>query len=419
RARAAAESQRRAETEAARAKKITGFVERVLSYANPAWYAEGRRQRGQARVIDVLNDLGGMIETEFPDDLILQAELHHKCAEIFLANRMFEPAERHARRALDLRSRVHGGRHAEVAKDLYYLGAVLLWHGSYAEGLGLLREAGAIFRAVAPDNANLPYLLEDLGAQVSDSHVDLDEAERLLSESLELFRRHDGEAHHNTTRLYFHLALNAAKKKEFARADALLREGEARSAGQTDAAAYALPLRFRAEIEMERGNYRAAEEALKRYAAELRAAQGENSGQEEAYVERLLLKIYDREQQWAKAVELVRADAEAEKKVSSETSPGYNGRLALLSLYLLRAGRTREGATYFERARRGFGGGTPSHQADVRLSLGECLLLLGRRDEALPLLEAARAFYAANFPATLPSRVLAEELAARARGEKL
>ena len=421
-ARVAAENQRRAEFEAARSKKITGFLQRVLSHASPAWYAEGHQQRGQARIIDVLNNLGGMIETDFPDDPDLRAELNHKCAEIFLANHMFEPAETHARRALDLRRRVYGERHAEVAKDVYYLGAILVWSRSFDEGMGLFRESAAMFREVAPDNVNLPYLLEDLGSNVSSSHGDLGEAERLLSESLELFRRHDGDAHANTARLYMRLAHNAARKKEFERAEVLFREGEARLARQSSAIWRALPILTRGEIELVRGDYRLAEANVKQYLAEARSILGENRGGEEAYAEQVLLKIYDHGKQWAKAVELARADVEAEKKVSkvsSETSPEFSTKLAILSLYLMRDGRAREGAIYFERARQGFRGGTPAQEAQRRLYLGECLLLLGRRDEALILLEEGRAFFAANCSPTHPQRIYAEELAARARdGEK-
>ncbi|MDQ3798194.1 MAG: serine/threonine protein kinase, partial [Acidobacteriota bacterium] len=162
-ARIAAENQSKAETAAEKQKKITGFMERVLSYANPSWYAEGSKLKGQARVIDVLNDLSGKIETEFSDDVDIQAELHHKCAEIYLAIKILDRAERHARRALELRRRVFGERHPEVAKDLYYLGEVLGNYGNIIEKQKLLEQAAGIFRETAPDNANLPHLLESLG----------------------------------------------------------------------------------------------------------------------------------------------------------------------------------------------------------------------------------------------------------------
>jgi hypothetical protein len=113
---------------------------------------------------------------------------------------------------------------------------------------------------------------------------------------------------------------------------------------------------------------------------------------------------------------LIRADAEAEKKVSSETSPRFAAKLALLSLYLLRDGRAREGANYLERARRIYRGGTPVQEAGIRLLLGESLLLLGRREEAVTLLAEGRAFYAANFPAAFPHRIVVDELLARAQG---
>ncbi len=51
----------------------------------------------------------------------------------------------------------------------------------------------------------------------------------------------------------------------------------------------------------------------------------------------------------------------------------------------------------------------------MKLDLGESLLLLKRRDEAVPLIEAAYEFSRANLPATHTGRIRAEELHAQTR----
>ncbi|NJM52539.1 MAG: tetratricopeptide repeat protein [Blastocatellia bacterium] len=88
------------------------------------WYAEGYKLNGQAKLIEVLDDLSGKIETEFPNDLDIQAELHHKSAEIYLMKGNLPKALFHAETALKIRRSIFGDRNAEVAKDMYYLASV-------------------------------------------------------------------------------------------------------------------------------------------------------------------------------------------------------------------------------------------------------------------------------------------------------
>jgi serine/threonine protein kinase/Tfp pilus assembly protein PilF len=418
-ARIAAENQSKAETAAEKQKKITGFMERVLSYANPSWYAEGNKLKGQARVIDVLNDLSGKIETEFPDDLDIQAELHHKCAEIFLAIKILDRAERHARRALDLRRRVFGERHPEVAKDLYYLGEVLGNYGNIIEKQKLLEQAAGIFRETAPDNANLPHLLESLGhlklLQIDD---DYDRAEKLFAESLELFRRRDGDIHFNTARLYFQLSLAAAKKGEAARAEELFREGEIRIA-QSPIADWRLhALHFRATLEKAKGNLAAAKAAFVQLIDESRKLKGANSDHERN-VRNELVGIYERENDWAKAVEVGRMTVDDMKNQMPETSVGFGRVLAGLSIYLLRDGKREEAARHFERAYRIFQNNRQEAKAtpDFFLNVGEYLLLVNRRAEALPILEDTCELYRTNYPPNFRARIRAENLLERARAE--
>ena len=414
----AEESRIRAERETEKSQKILGFMERVLSYASPAWYAEGSQMRGQARLIDVLNEMGGKIETEFPDDLDIQAELHHKCAEIFLANQMVDRAEAHARRALELRRQVFGERHPEVAKDLYYLGAVAGAQGEMLESRNLLRQAAALFREVAPDNANLPYLLEDLGHIEVLFFGDVGAAGKLFAESLELFRRQDGDAHFNTARMYLELGVNAAREGETARADELFRAGESRMLNLPDTEARLRIVTSRGALEFAKGNAAAAETILKQLIIEVRKVKGKEST-DERNTRGMLFTIYEHEKDWAKLAALQRVRVEAMRKTLSATSVILAGELARLSVYLLRVGHTAEAKSVFAEAYRSFR--THHHDSDeeasldLKIYLGEALLLLKRRDEALPLIKAAYEFSRANLPATHRERIRAEELFAESQ----
>ena len=92
----AIESQKRSDSEKEKAEKMSRFMFKVFSYANPAWYAEGYKTGGQARVLDALEGLASEIETEFEGEIDIQAELHHRFAEVYgrVASYDTEPEKR-------------------------------------------------------------------------------------------------------------------------------------------------------------------------------------------------------------------------------------------------------------------------------------------------------------------------------------
>ncbi|MGI8493955.1 MAG: serine/threonine protein kinase, partial [Pyrinomonadaceae bacterium] len=223
-ARAALESRQQAEVETLRAKseeekanKISRFMAKIISYANPAWYAEGSKYGGNARVIDAVEDLSGKIDAEFAGEADVQAELHHKFTEVFNMVKYTEtdPARKeyllqkqkfHALRALELRKQFYGERHELVAKDLFYAYGFI--GKNDRERADLLAQAIEMMRETNPRNLNLPYMLEAYSSRLispdnSERHDPYLRAaipstdqnnyqlgERYLREALELFRSH-------------------------------------------------------------------------------------------------------------------------------------------------------------------------------------------------------------------------------------
>ncbi len=159
----------RSRSEEERAKGITKFMEKIISYANPGPYAEGSRAGGDAKVIDVINELSSRIEIEFPGQLDIQAELHHKFAEVYLMRRnslslpsLKENALSHAARALELRKQHYGNEHELVAKDIYYLWAI----GDTSDP-GPLARSVKMMRETNPQNINLPFMLTDYAVRLA------------------------------------------------------------------------------------------------------------------------------------------------------------------------------------------------------------------------------------------------------------
>ena len=253
-ARIAGESQKLAElksekaiAEEEKAKKISGFMSKIISYANPAWYAEGGRTLGEAKVIDVLNEMGAKIDGEFPDEIDIQAELHHKFAEVYTmiknpgsksprAADAREKALFHARRALELRKQFYGEHHELVAKDLYYLWAAAE-PGKPNEAAVILAQAIQMMREMNPKNLNLPYMLSDYANRLS--NPDNEEfkkiylqsalpptkegnyqlAERFYKEALPIFREHYKEDNQAIIAQECHLAFVLIKQNKFTEFD--------------------------------------------------------------------------------------------------------------------------------------------------------------------------------------------------------
>ncbi len=223
-ARIATESQKlaeleteRAKTEEEKSKKITAFMSKIISYANPAWYAEGSKFGGNARVIDAVDDLSDKIDTEFAGQADIQSELHHKFTEVYnmVKHNEKNPARAedfkqkqkfHALRAYELRRQFYGEWHELVAKDLFYANGYL--GKNEQEQLEILAEAIQMMRETNPNNLNLPYMLEAYSSRLilpdtpetyepyrkaaippTDKNK-FQIAERYLREAITLFRSH-------------------------------------------------------------------------------------------------------------------------------------------------------------------------------------------------------------------------------------
>jgi hypothetical protein len=159
----------KAKSEEEKAKKISRFMAKIISYANPSWYAEGAKFNGEAKVIDVMDDLGEKIDVEFAGQPDIQSELHHKFAEVYNFYRTGARAEGarvkklyHAKRALELRKQYYGEHHELVAKDMFYLvsaGAGESGEANDENYAKTLAKAIQMMRETNPKNLNLPYML--------------------------------------------------------------------------------------------------------------------------------------------------------------------------------------------------------------------------------------------------------------------
>jgi hypothetical protein len=232
----------KAKTEQEKAEKITKFMSKIIGYANPNWYSEGAKFGKDARVIDAIIDMGDKIDEEFANEPDIAAELHHRFSEVIGTNGgSLKPEEQkeirlfHARRALELRKQFYGERHELVAKDMVYL--------YWARGFGdpnrasYLMSAINMMRETNPNNLNLPYMLEDYtGKLILPEYEKFHEqyrnavvpatnesryaiAEKMLRESLPVFRLHYKEYNYAIYSAECKLAYTLAKQKKWTNFD--------------------------------------------------------------------------------------------------------------------------------------------------------------------------------------------------------
>ncbi|MBS1795314.1 MAG: serine/threonine protein kinase [Acidobacteria bacterium] len=401
--------ERKAALEAEKSKKVTAFMEQILNYANPAWYAAGSSRQGEAKLIEVIDDLSDRIETEFPDDPEIGAELHHKFAEIYLAKGRTEQSFVHAERALELRRRAFGEKNAEVAKDYYYLGAATFQRGEIFKARQLYEQSIDIFREVAPDNPNFPYALEDAGTLLVDHFSDFEKARSYFLEALAIFRRKDGENHYNTARTLIYLSAVYGRLGDQAKSEELAREGENRYQELPEESLREGFIFARGWSLLVAGDWAGYQNLFESRLAELEK-KGAGESPTAQNIRRELSGFYQDHDLFEKELGMLRYFHEAERR-----SPFPDKiRLKLLTLMtaynLLRLGRENEARPYFEDAYPVMKQTNSEAQWLYDACLGECLFYLKRGREAEPFLRNALEKYTANIPPSKPHRKLADLL---------
>ena len=409
-------SQSKAESETAKSQKIAKFMEKVLNYANPAWYAEGVKKQGESKLIEVIEDLSDKIPTEFPNDLDIQAELHHKFAEIYQMQgdkTMMKDVQKkslfHAEKALEIRRRVYGEKNAEVAKDMYYLSASKFTNDNIIESVNLGDKAIAIFHEVAPDNPNLPYLLEDQASISFNHYSDIAKSEKYLSEALNIFRKKDGENHYNTARMFMNLSKVYAKKGDLAKSDEFYREGEKRFKQLSDENLRQIFIIHQGDILRAKGDFEGFENLLENRLAELtKNAEGESPFA--LKIRNELGNYYGQNEKYEKYIEQTKFSISLETRKPFPDKDHIGRGKASIAYCLLRLGKEAEAKPYFEEAFQQFKQSADKNPWLYESTIARCFFYLKRYQEAEPYLLHSLNEYQANVPPNKFQQELAEML---------
>jgi len=169
----------RAESEAAKASEVTGFISRLFEDADPA------NARGADLTVREVLDRGIGRREGLPQDPDARAELLSVMVRIYGALGLHGPSLEPALEALALRRQVHGEAHESVVHGLRLVGAALHGLADYPGAEAAYREALAVGIGLQElDPVVMAATLEDLGAILrwTGRWIEADEALREASE---------------------------------------------------------------------------------------------------------------------------------------------------------------------------------------------------------------------------------------------
>jgi len=168
----------RAQAEAATAERISDFLESILASANPKRPSQDRSLRR------VLEEAALRVDAELGDDPLVEASVRRTIGMTYHGVGDLDAAERHLRKAWDIRRTQLAGDDVEEGYALNDLVTVLREKGDFVEAESLVRDALQHMRAALGDqNELVGCLLINLGEILFNSGA-TEEAMPILEEGL-------------------------------------------------------------------------------------------------------------------------------------------------------------------------------------------------------------------------------------------
>lgn len=218
--RAAAES-KRAQIEAAKARRTNAFLQDMLSFSSPGFGSSNPEKNPDARVSEVVEQAAKRAPAELADQPEVLAEIERTIGEVYSAQGRYDQAEPILRTALGQYIRLYGADSGETVEAASALGNLLGRKGNTAEAGSLFRRNIDIERKLAKrgnlDTRTMAYTLADYGGLL-DQMADKD-AESYLREGLQYSHQLTGKDHVIAAMLYNDLGDVAYRKGDLSEAE--------------------------------------------------------------------------------------------------------------------------------------------------------------------------------------------------------
>ncbi len=207
-----------ARTEAEKAEDVTTFLRTMLVAVAP--YQNGP----DVTVRTVLDETARRVDREFDGRPEVEAAVRYALGSAYSSLAMYEEAEHHLQRALEIRVSLSGEDHEAVAESRIALGWVFKKTGRYQEAEALLRSALEIQRrAAADDPKELAATMRSYGLVLLDTR-DVSAAEDILQEALQIEQEHEEDNPAGISQTLQHLAALRIQAGRYADAEPLLRQ---------------------------------------------------------------------------------------------------------------------------------------------------------------------------------------------------
>ncbi len=392
---------RSAETEVARSKAVSLFLQSTLAAVDPNTAAG--RDTTLLRLI--LDSAGKRVGAELKGQPDVEADLRTTIGDAYVSIGEPEKGEQMHREALRLRQMLHGPEHLDVSLSLHRLGFAYANRGKFAEAEASMREALAMRRKLfpTPDEQTASILAQMVWPLQSNGHHA--DAVKMAREALEIRNRLFGE---KDNRVAVSLgALGSALRLggdlpgaevETAKACDLFRE-----VGKGDSNNMAQTLTLLGKIQLERGKAPEAETTLREAVAMMTALVGRESFR----VADILFALTPSLTAQGKLEEAEKLARETVAIRQAKQEPGHPSQYGALQklVGILRKRGDYAGAEPFARKmvewmRQQYG---PDHAkvADALMSLAELLRSAGKTNEAEE--EIAKAGAIRKTPSKTPS----------------
>jgi eukaryotic-like serine/threonine-protein kinase len=412
-ARLARQERDRARTEAAKAERVSVFLQEMLGSADPL-----RKGRG-VTVEEVLREAARRADSELAGQPEVLAGVRRSVGRAYAGLALPEEAEPHLRAALETHRRLYGERHPETARSMRALALLMQIRGDYAAAEQLLRAALETHRrADAPNEPEVPDTLFWLGQNLLQKG-DTKGAESAFRESLDESRRRLGGEHRLVAGSLAGLGTAREYEGDLSGAEALYREALEvfrRLPGGGNSFEMASTFVSLGTNLTTQGRYVEAEAAFDDGLMQARDLLGEShpiTASWTVHLGRMYMLRGDHE----RAEGEMRRALDIQRRALPAEHPELPQALSLLGLILARAGKPAEGEPYLRESLAIRRKVLPANHwlvANLESALGECLAAQGRRAEAGPLLargyEGLRASLGEQHPRTAEARQRLEKL---------
>ncbi|QDV89496.1 Serine/threonine-protein kinase Pkn1 [Phycisphaerae bacterium RAS2] len=164
-------------------KAVNDFMVKMLTKANQG------EQKGNPdiKVRDALDEAANMLTAgEGPEDPVVEASVSEAIGETYRGLGLYDQAHAFLTRALDLRRKIYGEQHEDVAASMNGLALLLQDQGDFSGAVAMLRTCVSVYETIqVSDPIRLPTAYNNLGL-VLYNFGQLEEAEKHLRRSVEL-----------------------------------------------------------------------------------------------------------------------------------------------------------------------------------------------------------------------------------------